>query len=182
VLDSHPSPHLRYHPALGKARALSHTADDPVGLPSLFRLRLAHPDMDLDALLFQALDAVLWLSGQRVIRLRLQGSGDDAQGLLVLGDGCLCTLDLRAGQPAALAFELHGQRGLLQYDDTANPGIWLQPAARPARNLMVWPEQCPPGPEAAEAFPSQDDVEGLRRVALSSLAGGQVWQGAEVAP
>jgi len=175
------SPHLRHHPAVQRAHALSCSSDDPVGPPSLFRLRLAHPDMDLKALLFQALDAVLWVSGQRVTRLRLQGTRNDTQGLLVLGDGCLCTLDLRAEQPAALAFELHGRRGLLQYDDMANPGIWLQPATEPGRNLMAWPEQCQPGPEEAEAFPSQADVERAWRAALASLAGGEVWQAAEVA-
>ena len=175
------SPRLRHHPAVQKARALSRSSDDPVGPPSLFRLRLAHPDVDLKALLFQALDAVLWVSGQRVTRLRLQGVGNDTQGLLVLGDGCLCTLDLRAGQPAALAFELHGQRGLLQYDDMTNSGIWLQLEAEATRNLIAWPEQCQPGPEEAEAFPSQADVERTWRAALASLAGGEVWQAAEVA-
>jgi hypothetical protein len=175
------SPRLRHHPAVQKARALSHSSDDPVGRPSLFRLRLAHPDLDLKALLFQALDAVLWVSGQRVTRLRLQGSGDDTQGLLVLGDGCLCTLDLRARQPAALAFELHGRRGLLQYDDMAYSGIWFQPATEPARNLMTWPEQCRPGPEEAEGFPSQADVERTWRVALDNLSDGEVWQAEEVA-
>jgi hypothetical protein len=175
------SPHLRYHPAVQKARALCRTPDDPVGPPSLLRLRLAHPDMDLEALLFQALDAVLWVSGQRVTRLRLQGIGDDAQGLLVLDEGCLCTLDLRAGQPAALALELHGRRGLLQYDDTAHPGIWLQPVTEPARNLLAWPEQCQPRPEEAEAFPPQADVERTWRAALASLASGEAWQAAEVA-
>ena len=181
MADSPLSPRLRHHPAVQKARALSRSLDDPVGSPSLFRLRLAHPDMDLKALLFQALDAVLWVSGQGVTRLRLQGTGDDIQGLLVLGDGCLCTLDLRAEQPTALAFELHGRRGLLQYDDMANPSIWLQPMTEPARNLMAWPEQCQPGPEEAEAFPSQADVERTWRAALASLAGGEVWQAAEVA-
>ncbi len=174
--NSPPSPILRYHPAVQKTRALSHTSDDPIGPPSLFRLRLAHPDMDLEALLFQALDAVLWVSGRRVTRLRWQGSGNEAQGLLVLDDGCLCILDLRARQPAALAFELHGQRGLLRYDDTANPGIWLQPVAEPARHLMAWPEQRQPGPEEAEAFPSQAEVERMRRAALTSLTSGEVWQ------
>jgi hypothetical protein len=137
--------------------------------------------MDLKALLFQALDAVLWVSGQPVIRLRLQGTGDDTQGLLVLGDGCLCTLDLRAAQPTGLAFELHGRRGLLQYDDMANPCIWFQPATEPAHNLMAWPEQCQPGPEEAKAFPSQADVERTWRAALDSLASGEVRRAAEVA-
>ncbi len=180
MADSSLSPGLRYHPAVQKTRALSRTPDDPVGPPSLFRLHLAHPDMDLEALLFQALDAVLWVSGQRVTRLRLQGTRDDAQGLLVLGDGCLCTLDLRARQPAALAFELHGRRGLLQYDDTANPGIWLQLVTEPARNLMAWPEQCQPRPEEAGAFPSQADVERMWRAALASLASGKAWRAGEV--
>jgi hypothetical protein len=180
-MDSPPSPRLRHHPAVQKAHVLSHSPDDPVGPPSLFRLRLAHPDMDLKALLFQGLDAVLWVSGQRVTRLRLQGTGDDTQGLLVLGDGCLCTLDLRAEQPAALAFELHGRRGLLQYDDIANSGIWFQPATEPTRNLMAWSEQCQPGPKEAEAFPSQADVEETWRAALDSLASGKVWQAAEAA-
>jgi hypothetical protein len=137
--------------------------------------------MGLETLLFQALDAVLWVSGQRVTRLRLQGTGDYVQGLLVLADGCLCTFDLRAKQPAALAFELHGRRGLLQYDDAANSGIWLQPAAEPAQNLMAWPEQCPPGPEEPEAFPSPADVERIWRAALDSLTGGEVWHAVEVA-
>ena len=175
------SPRLRHHPAVQEARALSRSPDDPVGPPSLFRLRLAHPDMDLKALLFQALDALLWASGQGVTRLRLQGTGDDIQGLLILGDGCLCTLDLRAGQPAALAFELHGQRGLLQYDDIAHSGIWFQPATEPAHNLMAWSEQCQPVPEEVEAFPSQADVERTWRVALDSLSDGEVWQAEEVA-
>lgn len=175
------SPCLRHHPAVQKARPLSRSSDDPIGPLSLFRLRLAHPDMDLKALLFQALDAVLWMSGQRVTRLRLQGTGDDTQGLLVLGDGCLCTLDLWVKQPAALVFELHGRRGLLQYDDMANPAIWLQLATEPARNLMAWSEQCQPGPEEAKAFPSQADVEETWRAALASLASGEVWQAAEVA-
>jgi predicted dehydrogenase len=175
------SPRLRHHPAVQKARALSQSSDNPVGRPSLFRLHLAHPDLDLKALLFQALDAMLWVSRQRVTRLRLQGSGDDTQGLLVLGDGCLCTLDLRARQPAALAFELHGRRGLLQYDDMAYSGIWFQSATEPARNLMAWPEQCQPGPEEAEAFPLQADVERIWQAALDSLASGEVWQTAEVA-
>lgn len=182
MVDSPLSPYLRYHPAVQKARALSHSADDPVGPPSLFRLRLAHPDMGLKALLFQALDAVLWLSGQGVARLRLQGTGDSGQGLLVLGDGCLCTLDLQAGQAAALTFELHGQRGLLGYDDTASQGIWLQPAIEPAHNLKAWPEQCQPGIEEAGIFPSQAEVERLWWAALTSLAGGQVWQAVEEAP
>ena len=181
MADSPLSPCLRHHPAVQRARTLSRSSDDPVGPPSLFRLRLAHPDMGLKALLFQALDAVLWMSGQRVTRLRLQGTGDDTQGLLVLGDGGLCTLDLRAEQPAALAFELHGRRGLLQYDDMANPGIWFQPATEPALSLMAWPEQCQPGPEEAKAFPSQADVERTWRAALASLASGEVWQAAEVA-
>ncbi|MDH4135158.1 MAG: hypothetical protein OEW09_00350 [Anaerolineae bacterium] len=180
MADSPLSPCLRHHPAVQKAHALSRSPDDPVGPLSLFRLRLAHPDMDLKVLLFQALDAVLWVSGQRVTRLRLQGAGNGTQGLLVLGDGCLCTLELWAEQPAVLAFELHGQRGLLQYDDMAHYGIWFQPPTEPARNLMAWPEQCQPGPEEAEAFPSQADVERTRRAALDSLAGGQVWQAAEV--
>jgi hypothetical protein len=144
-------------------------------------LHLAHLDIDLKALLFQALDAVLWVSGQRVTRLRLQGTEEDTQGLLILGDGCLCTLDLRAGQPAALAFELHGQRGLVQYDHIAHSGIWFQPVTEPARNLMAWPEQCQLGPEKAEAFPSQVDVERMWQAALASLASGEVWQAAEVA-
>ncbi len=181
MVNSALSPGLRYHPAVQKARALSHTPDDPVGPPSLFRLHLAHPDMDIEALLFQALDAVLWVSGQRVARLRWQGAEDDAQGLLALDEGCLCTLDLRAGQPAALAFELHGRRGLLQYDDTANPSIWLQPRAEPARHLLAWPEQCQPRPEEAEAFPSQAEVARMWRAALDSLASGEAWQAAEVA-
>lgn len=175
------SPRLRHHPAVQKAHVLSRSSDDPVGPPSLFRLHLAHPDLDLKALLFQALDAVLWVSGHRVTRLRLQGTGDDTQGLLVLGDGCLCTLDLRAGQPAALAFELHGRRGLLQYNDTASTGIWFQPVTEPARDLMAWPEQCQPVPEEVEAFPSQADVERTWRVALDSLSDGEVRQAAEVA-
>jgi hypothetical protein len=173
------SPRLRYHPALQKARVLSHSSENPVGSPSLFRLRLAHPDMDLAVLLYQALDAVLWMSGQAVARLRLQGSGDDGQGLLVLDDGCLCTLDLRGGQPATLAFELHGQRGLLHYDDTASPGIWLQPVAEPVRNLMAWLEQCQPRPEDGKIFPSQTEVEKLWSAARASLADGQVWQATE---
>jgi len=181
MADTPRSPRLRHHPAVQKARALSRSPDDPVGPPSLFRMRLAHPDMDLNALLFQALDAVLCVSGQRVTRLRLQGAGNGTQGLLVLGDGCLCTLYLRAARPAALSFELHGQRGLLQYDDTAYSGIWFQPATEPARNLMAWPEQCQPGPEEAEAFPLQADVERTWRAALDSLASGEVWQAAEVA-
>jgi hypothetical protein len=181
MVDSLLSPRLRHHPAVQKAHALSRSPDDPVGPPSLFRLRLAHPDLDLTALLFQALDAVLWMSGQRVTCLRLQGTGDDTQGLLVLGDGCLCTLDLRVKQPAALAFERHGRWGLLQYDDMANPGIWFQPATEPALNLMAWLEQCQPGPEEAKAFPSQADVERIWRAALASLASGEVWQAAEVA-
>jgi hypothetical protein len=181
MADSSLSPRLRHHPAVQKAHVLSRSPDDPVGPPSLFRLRLAHPDMDLKALLFQALDAVLWMSGQGVTRLRSQGTRDDIQGLLILGDGCLCTLDLRAGQPAALAFELYGQRGLLQYDDIAHSGIWFQPVTEPARNLMAWPEQCQPGPEKAEAFPSQADVERTWQAALASLASGEVWQAAEVA-
>lgn len=175
------SPRLRHHPAVQKAYALSHTPGGPVGPPSLFRLCLAHPDMNLEDLLFQALDAMLWVSGRRVTRLRLQGTGDDAQGLLVLDNGCLCTLDLRAGQPTALAFELHGQRGLLQYDDVANPGIWFQPVTEPARNLMAWPEQCQPQLEEADLFLSQADVERICQAALGSLAGGKVWHAAEVA-
>jgi predicted dehydrogenase len=182
MADSALSPHVRYHPAVQKARALFHSPDDPVGHPSLLRLRLAHPKMDLTALLFQALDAVLWVSGQGVARLRLQGFGDDSQGLLVLNDGCLCTLDLQAGQPALFAFELHGQRGLLRYDDTANQGIWLQPVTEPARNLMDWSEQCQPRPEDEEAYPSQAEVERLGNAALASLADGEVWQGQEVGP
>jgi hypothetical protein len=164
-----------------KTRALFRTPDDPVGPPSLFRMRLAYPEMDLEALLLQALDAMLWISGQRVVRLRFQGTGDDAHGLLVLGDGCLCTLDLWAGQPATLAFELHGQRGLLQYDDTATPGIWLQAMTEPACNLITWPEYCQPRIEEAEIFPSQAEVERIWRAALASLADGHVWQAAEVA-
>jgi len=181
MADSLLSPRLRHHPAIQRARTLSRSPDDPIGAPSLFRLRLAHPDMDLKALLFQALDAVLWVSGQQVTRLRLQGAGEDTQGLLVLGDRCLCTLDLQAEQPAALAFELHGRRGLLQYDDMANPSIWFQPVAQPARNLVAWPEQCQPAPGEAEAFPLRADVERTWRVALASLASGEVWQAAEMA-
>lgn len=181
MTDSLLSPRLRHHPAVQKARALSRSPDDPVGPPSLFRLRLAHPDMDLKALLFQALDAVLWVSGQQVTRLRLQGTGEDTQSLLVLGDGCLCTLALRAARSATLAFELHGQRGLLQYDDMANPSIWFQPVTQPARNLVAWPEQCQPGPEEVSAFPSQADVERIWQAALASLTSGEVWQTAEVA-
>jgi hypothetical protein len=181
MADSPLSPRLRYHPAVQRARTLSRSPEDPVGPPSLFRLRLTHPDMDLKALLFQALDAVLWVSRHRVTRLRLQGTGDDIQGLLVLSDGCLCTLDLWAARPVVLAFELHGRRGLLQYDDIAHSGIWFQPANKPARNLIAWPEQCQPGPEEAEAFPSQADVERTWRAALGSLASGEIWQAAEVA-
>ena len=180
MADSALSPHLRYHPSLQKARALSLSPDDPVGHLSLFRLRLAHPEVDLKALLFQALDAVLWVSGQSVARLRFQGTEDDSQGLLVLGGGCLCTLDLRAGRPAVLAFELHGRQGLLQYDDTAGQGIWLQPETGPAHNLVGWSEQCQPRPEEEEAFPSQAEVERLWDAALAGLADGEVWQGEEV--
>jgi hypothetical protein len=136
--------------------------------------------MDLKALLFEALDAVLWVSGQSVARLRLQSSGNDSQGLLVLNDGCLCTLDLRVGQPATFAFELHGRRGLLGYDDTANQGIWFQPTTEPAQNLMAWPEQPQTSPESADAFPSQAEVAKVWRAALASLTDGQVWQAAEV--
>lgn len=182
MVDSSLSPHLRYHPALQKTRALSNSSDDPVGPPSLLRLRLAHPKMDLKTLLFQALDAVLWVSGQGIARLRLQGTEDDSQGLLVLGEGWLCTLDLRTGQPADFAFELHGQRGLLHYDDTANQGIWLQTTTEPAQNLMAWLEQCKPSPEGAKTFPSQAEVEKVWRAALASLTDGQVWQAAEVSP
>lgn len=180
MVDSLQSPRLRHHPAVQKARALALSPDDPVGSPSLLRLRLAHPDMDLETLLFQALDAALWVSGQPVARLRLQGVGNDGQALLALRNGCLCTLDLQAGQPAALAFELHGQRGLLKYDDTANPGIWLQPGAEPACNLMAWLEQCQPGPEEVEIFPSPAEVERVWQAALTSLANGQAWQAAGV--
>lgn len=176
MVDSSLSPHLRYHPALQKTRALSNSSDDPVGPPSLLRLCLAHPKMDLETLLFQALDAVLWVSGQGIARLRMQGTEDDSQGLLVLGEGCLCTLDLRAGQPADFAFELHGQRGLLHYDDTAHQGIWLQPVTGLARNLMAWPEQCLPRREGEEPFPSQAEVERVWHAALTSLASGEVWQ------
>lgn len=172
---------LRCHPAVQKARAVTRSPDDPIGPPSLFRLRLAHPDMDLRALLFQALDAVLWVSGRQVTRLRLQGTGGDAQGLLVLDDGCLCTLDLQAGQHAALSFELHGQRGLVQYDDMADTGIWHQPATEPARNLMPWLGQCHPVPEETQAFPSQADVERVWRAALASLSDGDIWQAEEAA-
>jgi hypothetical protein len=136
--------------------------------------------MDIETLLFQALDAMLWLSGQQVARLRLQGTGDDGQGLLVLSDGCLCTLDLGAGQPAALALELHGQRGLLSYDDTASQGIWLQPQTEPARNLMTWSGECQPRSDEGEIFPTQAEIERLWRAALTSLDDGQVWQAAEV--
>ncbi len=181
MTDSPLSPRLRHHPAMQRARTLSCSPDGPVGPPSLFRLRLVHPDMDLQALLFQALDAVLWVSGQQVTRLRLQGTGEDTQGLLVLGDGCLCTLDLQAERPAAMAFELHGQRGLLQYDDTTNPSIWFQPVTQPARNLVAWPEQCQPTLGEAEAFPLQADVERIWQAALASLTSGEVWQTAEVA-
>jgi len=138
--------------------------------------------MDLKAILFQALDALVWVSGQRVARLRLQGSEGDAQGVLILEDGCLCTLDLRAGQPAGLAFEVHGSRGLVQYDDMSNSCAWLQPANEPARNLMPWSEQCRrPAIEGAQPFPSQADVERVWRAALASLADGEVWQAEEVA-
>lgn len=181
MADSPLSPRLRHHPAVQKTRALFRTPDDPVGPPSLFWMRLAHPDMGLEALLLQALDAMLWISGQRVVRLRLQGTGDDAHGLLILGDGCLCTLDLLVGQPASLAFEVHGQRGLLQYDDTTSPGIWLQAVSEPARNLMIWLEQCQPGSEEVEAFPLKADIERTWRAALSSLSSGEVWQATEAA-
>lgn len=181
MVDSLLSPHLRYHPAVQKARTLSRSQDDPVGPLSLFRLRLAHPDMDFKILLFQALDVVLWLSGQAVARLRWQGTGDDGQGLLILSGGCLCTVDLQAGQAAALALELHGQRGLLHYDDTTSQGIWLHSIAEPARNLMTWPEQCQSRSEEGETFPTQAEVERLWRAALTSLADGQVRQAAEEA-
>jgi len=174
------SPNLCNHPAVRKTRTLSHTPDDPVGSESLFRLCLAHPDMDLQALLFQALDVVMWISGQQVIRLRLQGSIDNIQGILVLSNGCLCTLDLRVKQPAALAFELHGRRGLLQYDDFAHPGILFQPAAEPSQNLMPWSEQCQPRPQEPDAFPMQEDVEKIWQAALFSLSSGEVWQTTEV--
>jgi predicted dehydrogenase len=173
-----PCPHLRYHPAMQKARALSHSPDDPIGSPSLFRLRLAHPDLDLHAILFQALDALAWVSEQRVSRLRLQGTEDAAHGLLVLSDGCLCTLDLWAKQPAVLAFELHGRRGLLQYDDLAHPGILFQPAGESSQNLIPWFVQCQP--KEPETSPIQEGVEKIWHVALHSLSSGEVWQAAEM--
>ncbi len=179
MTDILPSPRLRDHPAVQKAHELSRSSDDPVGPLSLFRLHLAHSDLDVKALLLQALDAVLWVSGQRVARLRLQGTGGDTQGLLVLGNGCLCTVDLQPGQPAALSFEIHGRRGLLQYNDTANTGIWFQPLTEATRNLMAWPEQCQGGLEWAEGFPSQTDLDRTWQAAMESLSDGEVWQAPE---
>jgi len=170
------SPRLRYHPAIQKARALAHSPDGPIGLPSLFRLRLAHPDMDLQAIFLQALDALVCLSEQRVSRLRFQGTETTAHGLLVLSDGCLCTLDLCTKQPAALAFELHGSRGLMQYDDLSHAGILFQPTSEPPQNLTPWFEQCPP--QEPETFPLPEDVERIWQSALESLSSGQVWQAA----
>jgi hypothetical protein len=136
--------------------------------------------MDLKALLFQALDVVMWVSGQQVIRMRLEGRVENLQSLLVLSNGCLCTLDLRAKQPATLAFELHGRRGLLQYDDFAHPGIWFQPAGELAHNLMPWPEQCQPRLQEPEAFPTQEEVERMWKAALDCLSSGEVWQTTQV--
>ena len=80
-------PYLRYHPAMRKTHGIFRSIDDPVGLPALYRLQLAYP-VELQVLLAQALDAILWVSGQKIIRLRMLESGNCIQALLVLSNGC----------------------------------------------------------------------------------------------
>ncbi len=172
-------PPLRHHPAMKETRALIHSPDDPVGALSLFRVRLAHPELDLNELIFQALDALLRVTGDRVVRLRMQDSGGNLQGLLVLSGGCLCTLDLSAHHACTLQFELHGRRGQLQYDETPDSGVWFQPVAEAFHNLRPWTDLCELVSGEQQTPPSYIEVEKIRRAALDSLAGQEIWEAVE---